>query len=207
MCGYNPIPRRKMHLITAWMARCLYCLVAILLLSGTTPIKYSSQALVHAIPIVAHKQPLPTLYARQDPGHNALTASLSPASSTSAPSSTPTEVTVIQKPLIQIVAPNITLFAALDVVSIPSSSSSPSQTQYPTLPPLGPGDNSSHVPLLLPISSLSLQPNQIYHVDEAQMFGAGGSDPLTVKTMALWFFVVILYTPNSSCLPPTHTHY
>ncbi|KAG0050772.1 hypothetical protein BGZ83_004461 [Gryganskiella cystojenkinii] len=87
----------------------------------------------------------------------------------------------VQKPLIQIVAPNVTLFAALDLP--PSSSSSPSPSSTPSTSaqqqqpePTSSPDGSS---LLLPTSSLSISPSQIHHVNDSLMFGAGGSKPLT----------------------------
>jgi len=194
---------RTMHIITVWMAQRLSCLFVILLF-GTTAITYSSQALVHAYPIVAHKQPLPSshpvLYARQD-ALIVSPASSTPSSPSSPPSPTPTldtPVTVIQKPLVQIFAPNVTLFAALDVIFNSSPSSAPFPTQYPTLPPVGGPDssNTSHIPLLLP--SLSIQPSQIFHVDEDLMFGAGGQEPLTVNL--LLFFPHGAVTPYYSML-------
>ncbi|KAI8362317.1 hypothetical protein B0O80DRAFT_97807 [Mortierella sp. GBAus27b] len=185
-----------MHPITAWMAQRLYYLFVILHFA-TTAIMYSSQALIHAHPIVAHKEPLPSphpaLFPRQAEVWTIFTppAGSTPSSTPTSdnpsltlpspsPTSTDTPVTVIQKPLVQIVSPNVTFFAALDIVSSGSPSAFP--TQYPTLPPLPANDNNtSHIPLLLPVSSLSILPNQIYHVDDERMFGAGGPDPLTVN--------------------------
>ncbi|KAG9070278.1 hypothetical protein KI688_009615 [Linnemannia hyalina] len=92
------------------------------------------------------------------------------------PTSTAT-TTIIQKPLIQIIAPNVTLFAALDIPPTSPQPSSPSAPSSPAGGEIDPG--SSSTPLLLPTASLTLEPSQIYHVNDTLIFGAGGSEPLT----------------------------
>ncbi|KAI1312601.1 hypothetical protein EDD11_002947 [Mortierella claussenii] len=125
-----------------------------------------------------------TLEIRQDVvSGNALTPAVAafrsstPASAESDKSST---TVVIQKPLLEIISPNLTFFAALDLPS-PSPPSS-SATTLPKGEAASAGNNSyttGSAPLLLPTSSLAITPSQIYHVDDSQMFGAGGDQALT----------------------------
>ncbi|KAG0208759.1 hypothetical protein BGX28_000380 [Mortierella sp. GBA30] len=150
---------------------------------------------IHAHPILGHllpRQDHAPFQPRQNfltRGPNALLSNapdLSPSSSSSSPrsasssSSTPKKApdpttTVNQKPLVEIVAPNATLFAALDLPPRSSSSSGGNSG--------GGGaavsNRNSSSPLLLPSSSLTILPSQIYHVNDSLIFGAGGAQPLT----------------------------
>ncbi|KAF9109679.1 E3 ubiquitin-protein ligase rnf13 [Mortierella sp. AM989] len=154
---------------TAWIAQCIYCLLFIICRTTTT--RHSTS--IHAYPIDALQSPHPALQPRQAA---VVSDSTSVAiSSPSIPVGGSTDVT--QKPLIEIIAPNITLFAAM---SRPASTSS-----SPSGPPEAPdgsgvGSNTNtRLSLLLPSSSFAVSPNQIHHVDGSQFFGAGGSESLT----------------------------
>ncbi|KAF9928522.1 hypothetical protein FBU30_002321 [Linnemannia zychae] len=170
----------------------LTCLFILLCRSATTSIIGCSRYLfiVGAHPITHRATSISSRVQRrqEQAANNALT-------STGPVASSPTS-TLNQKPLIQIVAPNITLFAALDFPS--SSSSSP-----PSPSPNNSEDNSGteSTPLLLPTASLSLEPNQIYHVDDSLIFGAGGSEPLT-GVLAEWTIGCDL-GDNFPIYPPT----
>lgn len=160
----------------------LTCLVVILCRTATTSIiSGRSGSLVDAYPIHL-SSPTPQQHIqhqqrrRRDLAINAALTSTGPA----LPSATSTSTTTLtQRPLIQIIAPNVTLFAALD---LPPSSPSPSSP--PSSPPAGVDDPGS-TPLLLPTASLTLEPSQIYHVNDTLIFGAGGSEPLTVMAMTM----------------------
>ncbi|GJJ72234.1 hypothetical protein EMPS_04591 [Entomortierella parvispora] len=105
-------------------------------------------------------------------------ASASPTSPSSSPALGMPGSMFVQKPLLEIIAPNVTLFVALDLP--PSSASSPSASasaQQPEPTTGSPSENGSS--LLLPASSLTISQNQIYHVNDTLMFGAGGAQPLT----------------------------
>ncbi|KAF9428559.1 E3 ubiquitin-protein ligase rnf13 [Podila epigama] len=135
-------------------------------------------------PSLSHARPILQLAPRQDPPP--------PPPVKTVPSS---PVLFTQKPLLQILAPNVTLFAALDTPkSLINTSSSvttttttnPHSTDEPAAPIDDNNDDtvpdpqsSNDAPLLLPTSRLSLTPNQIYHVNESLFYGAGGSEPLT----------------------------
>ncbi|KAG0340021.1 hypothetical protein BG004_006579 [Podila humilis] len=86
--------------------------------------------------------------------------------------------TLVQTPLVQIVSPNLTLFAALDSLPPLQTTHEPVPTTSGTLVP-NPASSNNDAPLLLATSSLSLAPNQIYHVNDSLIYGAGGSEPLT----------------------------
>jgi hypothetical protein len=159
----------------------LTCVVIILCRTATTSIIAGrSGAFVDAHPIhlssSAPQQHIPYQQRRRrDLTINAALTSTGP----SPPSATSTSTTALtQKPLIQIIAPNVTLFAALD---LPPSSPSPNS---PSSPPTG-EDYPGSTPLLLPTASLTLEPDQIYHVNDTLIFGAGGSEPLTVMPMTM----------------------
>ncbi|OAQ26448.1 hypothetical protein K457DRAFT_22111, partial [Linnemannia elongata AG-77] len=141
----------------------------------TTIAGHSGSLVVDAHPIRLLNTPsLNTQQQRRQLEINAALTSTGPA--LPAPTSTAT-TTNTQKPLIQIIAPNVTLFAALD---LPSSSPQPPSPSPPSSPAGGENDpGSSSTPLLLPTASLTLEPSQIYHVNDTLIFGAGGSEPLT----------------------------
>ncbi|KAF9141131.1 hypothetical protein BG015_001381, partial [Linnemannia schmuckeri] len=152
----------------------LTCLVVSLCRTTTTTLiaGRSGSLVVDAHPIRLAKTP--SHPQKQQRRQLAINAALT-STGTALPSPTSTSTTTItQKPLIQIIAPNVTLFAALDLPPSPQlSSPSPSS-------PGGENDpDSSSTPLLLPTASLTLEPSQIYHVNDTLIFGAGGSEPLT----------------------------
>ncbi|KAG0014175.1 E3 ubiquitin-protein ligase rnf13 [Entomortierella chlamydospora] len=137
---------------TVWLVQCFYCLIFIL--SGTITIKQHTS--IHAYPINTPQSSRTDLQPRQ------IVANAT--SSTITPSPTPS---VTQKPLMEIIAPNVTLFAVVEPSTASSSLPSPS---------VSPAANPS---LLLPTSSLTIPPSQIHFVNESQLFGAGGAEPLT----------------------------
>ena len=154
-----------------------------------------------------HAHPIQRLTSRQDLSPSPLPspfpspASLSPGLST-LPAVPPT---LIQTPLVQIVAPNVTPFAALDSPQPqPSTPAAPSFTDTPrSVGGVVPNPQSSNdAPLLLPTSSLALAPSQIYHVNESLFYGAGGTEPLTVSP-----FLFNQYCPSLSlALDQYHSH-
>lgn len=126
-----------------------------------------------------HAHPIQRLTPRQD-----LSPSPSPSPSPGLSTLPAVPPTLIQTPLVQIVAPNVVLFAALDSPQPqPSTPAAPSFTDTPrSVGGVVPNPQSSNdAPLLLPTSSLTLAPSQIYHVNESLFYGAGGSEPLTVS--------------------------
>lgn len=165
----------------------LTCLIVILCRTATTITiaGHSGSLVVDAHPIRLSNTPSSHTQQQQQQQRrqleiNAALTSTGPA----LPSPTPTSTTTnTQKPLIQIIAPNVTLFAALD---LPPSSPQPSSPSPPSSPAGGESDpGSSSTPLLLPTVSLTLEPSQIYHVNDTLIFGAGGSEPLTVMPMTM----------------------
>jgi len=195
------------RLICWWCSRVCICVGVFVILCATT----TTPSGIHAHPILQpqtqqrHQQQQPhirSLQPRQvllqdDSGIVPLTTAGGSPSTPSTPSSPPPTLAsaspsssspalgmpgskFVQKPLLQIIAPNVTLFAALDLP--PSSSSSPSSAsvsaQQPEPTGSAPESGSS---LLLPTSSLTISQNQIYHVNDTLMFGAGGAQPLTVQ--------------------------
>ncbi|KAF9179743.1 hypothetical protein BGZ50_006707 [Haplosporangium sp. Z 11] len=169
--------------VSAWRTCYLFCLFAIL--CGTTT-RIRSNTAIHAHPI---QKPSPpprhinnhALQPRQELAtDNAFTIASVVATSTlsSSPSSTldltaptpsSTTAAIIQRPLIEIISPNVTLFAALDL-PVPGSSESVAAVI---------GKSNGSAPLLLPTSSLAILQSQIYHVNDSTVTGAGGSEPLT----------------------------
>ncbi|KAK3844705.1 MAG: hypothetical protein J3R72DRAFT_65807 [Linnemannia gamsii] len=161
----------------------LTSLIVLLCRTATTTLSSVAFILVDAHPIHTTDPSSLHIQRRQDPTINNAIIPSGPALSTpSTGSQTSTSTPVIQKPLIQIIAPNVTLFAVLDLPSTPSSTpSSPPSSPSPSPSPDNENDpGSSSTPLLLPTSSLTILPSQIYHVNDSLIFGAGGSEPLTV---------------------------
>lgn len=143
-----------------------------------------------------HAHPIQRLAPRQDPSPSPS----SPSPALTSPPAIPS--TLIQTPLIQIVAPNVTLFAALDSPHPQSGTpAAPSFTDTPrSVGGVVPNPQSSNdAPLLLPTSSLTLAPSQIYHVNESLFYGAGGSEPLTVSPFFKKSLLPIL--PLDQCHP------
>ncbi|KAF9918195.1 hypothetical protein BX616_009999, partial [Lobosporangium transversale] len=163
------------------MAQCLYLCCFFVILSGFATTKLTN--LTHAYPINTILRPLRP--AQKDiASHDTLRSVASNSASFSPASVVDLTTGFIQKPLMQIIAPNMSFFAALDLPS-PSSPSStlspPSTTSLPASNDSVAQENSTNgsTPLLLPTSSLAIATSQIYHVDDSQMFGAGSKEPLT----------------------------
>ncbi|ORZ16021.1 hypothetical protein BCR41DRAFT_405752 [Lobosporangium transversale] len=157
------------------MAQCLYLCCFFVILSGFATTKLTN--LTHAYPINTILRPLRP--AQKDiASHDTLRSVASNSASFSPASVVDLTTGFIQKPLMQIIAPNMSFFAALDLPS-PSSPSStlspPSTTSLPASNDSVAQENSTNgsTPLLLPTSSLAIATSQIYHVDDSQMFGAG----------------------------------
>ncbi|CAO3567667.1 unnamed protein product [Mortierella alpina] len=172
-----------MRPITAGLVFHLYCVLV--LLCGTTITRVKTTIHAHPIGLLPPRQDHVHRQSRQDltRGPNALIPNApdssppsSSSSSFSAPANAPgSTITLNQKALIEIIAPNITLFAALDLPPPTSSSESSS----PPDSGAAVSNRNSSTPLLLPTSSLAILPNQIHHVNDSLIFGAGGAEPLT----------------------------
>ncbi|KAF9962990.1 hypothetical protein BGZ70_007732 [Mortierella alpina] len=172
-----------MRPITAGLVFPLYCVLV--LLCGTTITRVRTIIHAHPVGLLPPHRDHVHLQSRQDltRGPNALIPNApdtsppsSSSSSFSAPANTPDSTTTLnQKALIEIIAPNITLFAALDLPPPTSSSESTS----PSDSGAAVSNRNSSTPLLLPTSSLAILPNQIHHVNDSLIFGAGGAEPLT----------------------------
>ncbi|KAG0243873.1 hypothetical protein BGW41_001062 [Actinomortierella wolfii] len=81
----------------------------------------------------------------------------------------------IQIPLMEIISPNVTLFAAIDMPR-PSGGGDHKEKQGGISTNNTIEDDTS--PLILPTSSLALNPSQILHINQSLMFGFGGKEPL-----------------------------
>ncbi|KAG0259320.1 E3 ubiquitin-protein ligase rnf13 [Actinomortierella ambigua] len=113
---------------------------------------------------------------RQDPSTVPSTALDAPSSPLPPPSlQDPPKAKFIQLPLVEVISPNVTLFAAIDMPEEGdgrgSNSVSTSTNSNNTI-------DGDLTPLILPTSSLALTSSQILHFDGSLMFGFGGKEPL-----------------------------